>query len=321
MAARPGSLQPAVYLSLNRYLKGLFGERVQKIPLDAGLTCPNRDGTKGTGGCIYCDSLGSGTGAAGAGRDVARQMRDGIAWARRRYGAGKFMAYFQSFCNTYALCDELEALYRQALVGPEVVAVAIGTRPDCVDGERLDLIARLCAGRLVWMEYGLQSASDETLARINRRHTAADFVKAVEASRRRGLRICAHIIFGLPGEGIEEMMETVEFLRAIQIDGVKFHQLSVVAGTALHALYARGDYRPMEQEEYARLVAWSISRLPPDTVIHRLAGDPPPGRLIAPDWSKEKRRTIELIEGALADRAHCPAPAPHFSPRICRTRS
>ena len=285
-----------MYLSLNQYLRSIFGERVQKISLDAGFTCPNRDGTKGRGGCIYCDAKGSGTGAYESGKDIAEQMKAGIDWAGRRYGARKFIAYFQSFCNTYGPLDRLEDVYTQALVGPEVVGLSIGTRPDCVDKERLELISRLGKGRMVWMEYGLQSASDATLARINRKHTVSDFVQAVEISKEYGLMTCAHVIFGLPGEGRSEMEDSIRLLANLKVEGVKFHHLYIVKNTELNRLYAAGDYKPIAQEDYVEMVAWALANLPEGTVIQRLTGDPPRDLLVAPDWSFDKRQTIAMIQ-------------------------
>ncbi len=291
-----------MYLSLNQYLRSIFGERVQKISLDAGFTCPNRDGTKGRGGCIYCNTTGSGTGAYSQGMDIAEQMKAGIEWARRRYKARKYIAYFQSFCNTYGPIERLEEVYKQALIGPEVVGLSIGTRPDCVDKRRLDLISRIGRGRMVWMEYGLQSASDATLARINRGHSVSDFVHAVEISRIYGLKVCAHIIFGLPGERRSEMEATVRFLAGIHIDGIKFHQLYISKNTEMDRIYKAGRYRPMEQREYADMVAWALANLPKGTVIQRLTGDPVRTELVAPAWSLDKMKTISMIHNRLRAR-------------------
>jgi len=287
------------YLTLNQYLRAIFGTRVQKIPLDAGLTCPNRDGTKARGGCIYCDSRGSGTGAYRDEKSVRQQMEEGIQWARRRYKARKFIAYFQSFSNTYAPPGQLEEMYRQALISPEVVGLFVGTRPDCVDKEVLSLISRVGEGRLLWMEYGLQSASDETLVRINRGHTVEDFVRAVEMSRMMDIPVCAHVIFGLPGETRQHMESTVQLLADLKVEGVKFHQLYVVRNSRLHQIYEEGGYNPMAQEEYAEMVAWAIAHLPENTVIQRLTGDPPLGGLVAPEWSSDKAGTISLIKRRL----------------------
>jgi len=288
-----------MYLSLNQYLRSVFGERVQKISLDAGFTCPNRDGTKGRGGCIYCDAKGSGTGAYESGKDIAEQMKAGINWAGRRYGARKFIAYFQSFSNTYGPLDRLEDIYTQALVGSEVVGLSIGTRPDCVDKDRLELISHIGEGRMVWMEYGLQSASDATLARINRKHTVSDFIRAVEISKEYGLMTCAHIIFGLPDEGRSEMEDTVRLLAGLKVDGVKFHHQYVVENTELNRLYRAGKYRPITQQNYVEMVAWALANLPKGTVIQRLTGDPPMNLLVAPDWSFDKIQTIAMIRNMI----------------------
>ena len=283
------------YLSLNRFLRREYGCRVQKIPLDAGLTCPNRDGTVGTGGCIYCNSRGSGTGAFARGLGIAEQMKLGMDWALRRYKAKRFIAYFQSFSNTHAPPERLWQLYRQALIGPEVVGLFIGTRPDCVNRDLLHGLREIARGRMLWMEYGLQSASDETLRRINRGHTVQDFIDAVEMTRALGIPVCAHVIFGLPGEGTDEMRATVKLLRKQGVEGVKFHQLYVVRGTPMEDLLRRGAYSPISQQAYARMVAWAISELGPRVVIHRLTGDPAAGELVAPDWSREKARTTAMI--------------------------
>jgi radical SAM protein (TIGR01212 family) len=286
------------FLSFNSYLRQRFGQRVQKLPLDSGLGCPNRDGTKGTGGCIYCGEKGSGTGAFGKGRGIQEQLEQGMKWAGRRYGAKKFIAYFQSFSNTYGSLKRLEKIYSKAL-HPDVVGLAIGTRPDCIDHEKLELISRIADGRMVWMEYGLQSARDRTLSRINRNHTVEDFIKAVRQTKRMGLLTCAHIIFGLPGENRKDMERTVELLAKLQVEGVKFHQLFVIKGTELFKMYRKGNYLPMGQEDYAEMVAWSINKLPECTVIQRLTGDPQRDELVAPAWSLNKQKTISLIHDFL----------------------
>ncbi len=287
-------------LTLNRYLKERFGERVQKIPIDAGLACPNRDGTKGRKGCIYCDPRGSGTGAAAKGVSVAKQMRLGMEWAKRRYGARKFIAYFQSYSNTYAPLERLEELYTQALQGPQVVGVSIGTRPDCIDHERLDLISQVFKGKMVWVELGLQSASDETLKLINRGHTFKDFEKAVHLVKEFGFLSCVHVIFGLPGETREHMERTIKAINRMPLDGIKFHQLYVLKGTPLHRLYEKGGVDPLSQEEYAKTVAWSIKQLKPGMVVQRLVGDPPGQGLVAPLWSRNKQETINLVNKFLS---------------------
>ncbi len=293
------SSQQNNYLSFSSFLKSHFGAKVYKIPLNAGFSCPNRDGKLGVGGCIYCDHAGSGTGAVSS---IREQMLSGMAWARLRRKASYFIAYFQSYSNTYAPLSVLEKIYSEALVGPEVVGVAIGTRPDCVNAEILCLIDRVFQGRMIWMEYGLQSASDKTLKLINRHHKSEDFAVAARLSASMGFRVCAHVIFGLPGEGDEEMLDTIRFLAGLPVHGVKFHQLYVVKDTPMYRLYKHGDYTPLSQEKYAALVANAISMLSPDVVIQRLVGDPPDNGLVAPLWSTCKGDTVRLIEKMLLEK-------------------
>ncbi len=299
MAEKESGAVSLPYLTFNAHLRSIFGCRVQKIPLDAGLTCPNRDGTVGTGGCIYCNQTGSGTGAFSRGKDVGAQMRSGMTWAAKRYRARRFIAYFQSFSNTYASLSRLRSLYSQALVSPDVVGLFIGTRPDCVNRQILSMVRDVAQGRMIWMEYGLQSASDRTLRRINRGHAVSDFVRAVEITRSMDIPVCAHVIFGLPGEGAGEMRQTVRLLADLGVQGVKFHQLYVVRGTRLERWYREGRYSPISLEEYADMVAWAIRELPAGTVIHRLTGDPMRGELVAPGWSSDKIRIISMINSRL----------------------
>lgn len=292
------------YRSFSAHLREIFGCRVQKITIDAGLTCPNRDGTVGTGGCIYCNARGSGTGDFARGLSVADQIRRGKAAMAKRYKARRFIAYFQSFSNTYAPLDRLRELYDAAMADPAVVGLSIGTRPDCVDGPTLDLIEGYARrpGRLVWIEYGLQSASDQTLARINRGHDLACFRRAVADTRGRGIRICAHVILGLPGEGRQEMIATAEELARLGLDGIKLHLLYVIRDTPLETLYRRGDYVPLGPDEYAERVCDVLERLPAGMVIQRLTGDPHPEELVAPAWALEKGRSLAAIQAALARR-------------------
>jgi hypothetical protein len=287
------------YHDLNTHLRDLFGCRVQKITVDAGLTCPNRDGSLSTGGCIYCNERGSGSGAHARNLSITDQLLRGKAWLSRRYKAKKFIAYFQSFSNTYAPPERLEQLYNEALAVPDVVGLSIGTRPDCVDAKVIDLLASYTPRHLVWVEYGLQSAHDETLRRINRGHTVSCFRQAVAATQGRGIRICAHVILGLPGETADHMMETARLLSELGIDGVKIHLLYVVRGTRLEAIYRGGEYHCLGQEEYARLVCRFIERLPPGMVIHRLTGDPHPEELVAPLWALDRNGTFALIRNRL----------------------
>ncbi|MDX9819268.1 MAG: TIGR01212 family radical SAM protein, partial [Desulfococcus multivorans] len=211
------------YYDLNTYFKTIFGHRVHKIALDAGLSCPNRDGTLSRGGCIYCNARGSGTGLYQKGQSITEQIETAKAFLAKRYKAKEFIAYFQSFTNTYAPLPRLRQLYDEALSAADVAGLSIGTRPDCVDEDILSLLESYGKTRLIWIEYGLQSAHDRTLARINRGHDFKAFEKAVQMTRNRGIRICAHVILGLPGETLEDMLETARIVSGMGLDGIKFH--------------------------------------------------------------------------------------------------
>jgi len=287
---------------LNSYLKGKFGERVQKITLDAGLTCPNRDGRVGTGGCLYCNARGSGTGAFRRGEGIATQMEAGLARLARRYGAKKFIAYFQSFSNTYAPVAQLKELYDAALAYPEIVGLSIGTRPDCVDDEVLDLVAGYAKNRLVWLELGLQSAHDATLQLLNRGHDVARFTDAVRRAAARGLDVVAHVILGLPGEGPREMAATASYLARLPLHGVKIHLLYVVRDSRLAGLYQAGGYACLTEEQYVSLAVDFIERLPAGLVIHRLTGDPHREELVAPTWCLDKPRVLQHLREEFAHR-------------------
>ena len=289
------------YRDLNTYFKQLFGERVHKITIDAGFSCPNRDGTLSTRGCIYCNTKGSGTGNFSKGISIAQQIETGIKAVSKRFHAKKFMAYFQSFTNTYAPVHHLKKVYEEALRFDDIVGLCIGTRPDCVDEPILNLLETYTKTHLIWIEYGLQSAHNRTLERINRGHDVNCFKKAVDATRNRGIQICAHVILGLPGETREDMMETAKFIRDLHIDGVKIHLLYVIKNTPMEALYRSGEYSCLEQHEYIRLVCDFIERLPTEMVIQRLTGDPHPSELVAPLWALKKQETLSGIK-ALFDK-------------------
>lgn len=291
-----------LYYDLNTYFRRRFGFRVHKISVDAGLSCPNRDGTLGRAGCLFCNPRGSGTGAHARGESITHQLERGMAFLARRYKAAGFMAYFQSFSNTYAPVEQLATLYTEALAVPGVLGLSIGTRPDCVGAPVLDLLADLARTRLVWVEYGLQSACDRTLAAINRGHDVACFERAVTATHARGLPVCAHVILGLPGEGRADMLATADYLARLPVAGVKLHLLYVVRGTPLEALYRREAYACLEQADYVDLVCDVLERLPPEMVIQRLTGDPHPAELVAPAWSLRKQETRQMIQATLRRR-------------------
>jgi len=283
------------YLDLNTYLRRRFGLRVQKIALDAGFTCPNRDGRVSTGGCLYCNARGSGTGAWARGVSLTAQLRQGMARLQERYQASRFIAYFQSFSNTYAPVARLQALYDEVLAFPEVVGLSLGTRPDCLGDEVLELLAGYARERLLWMELGLQSAHDRTLAALNRGHDVACFSRAVERAAARGLEVVAHVILGLPGEGPEEIAATADYLARLPLQGVKIHLLYVVRGSALARLYQQGAYACLSEDGYVSLVVDFVELLPRRLVIHRLTGDPHPQELLGPSWCLDKARILGRI--------------------------
>lgn len=293
------------YRDFNSYLREKFGCRVQKITLDAGLTCPNRDGTLGIGGCIYCNQRGSGSGASKKSLSISRQIQDQKAYLARRYKAGGFLAYFQSFSNTYAPLPVLASLYGEALSDPDVVGLSIGTRPDCLEESTLDHLQALSRDRLIWLELGLQSAHDRTLQTIRRGHDAATFVEAVRRCRERGLPVCTHVILGLPGENRQEMIDTARFLADLDIQAVKIHLLYVVRGTTLHGWYQAGRYRCLTREEYVSAVADFLTFLPPNMIIQRLTGDPHPQELVAPLWALEKQKNLKAIHEFMSQYGLC----------------
>lgn len=286
------------YRDFNSYLRGIFGGRVQKITLDAGMTCPNRDGRLGRGGCIYCNPKGSGTGASDR-YSIADQIQAAKSRLAKRYKAKKFLAYFQSFSNTYAPLPVLRQVYAEALADDDVLGLSIGTRPDCLPEEVLEHLESLARDRLIWLELGLQSSRDATLRFINRGHDVSQFTDALTRIQARGLPVCAHVILGLPGESREDMLYTARFLAESGVEAVKIHLLYVIRGTRLHALYKQGHYSCLEQREYACLVGDFLSLLPEKTIIQRLTGDPHREELIAPEWALQKQKTLAMIQACM----------------------
>jgi radical SAM protein (TIGR01212 family) len=290
------------YRSLSSWLRQRFGEPVRKITLDAGLGCPNRDGAISFHGCIYCNPRGSGTGAFARGVTLKEQLDQGIAFLLRRYGYRKFIAYFQSFTNTYAPPEDLAALYRQVLERPEVVGIAIGTRPDCVSDDVLDIVAELAAERLVWVEYGLQSVHPRTLETINRGHGPAAFFDAATRTHERNIPVVAHVILGLPGESLDDMVETAAAISDGGVWGVKLHPLYVVRGTALERMYARGMYQPMTENEALEATLMVLDAVRPDMVVHRMTSDPHPEELAAPVWMLDRKGVRARLEKTMQER-------------------
>ena len=288
------------YRQFSSFLREHFGKRVQKITLDAGLTCPHRDPGK-NGGCIYCNALGSGTGALAKGIELREQIETQIASQSKRYKAKSFIAYFQSYTNTYAPIDELKRIYDSVLPYPEIVGISIGTRPDCVNGEILDLISSYSDKRLVWIEYGLQSSNDETLRLINRGHDSLSFSEAAIMAHDHGLRVCAHVILGLPGEGLDKWLNTGRFVSSLPVTDIKIHLMYVIKDTPLEQMYADGSYKPLSLKEYSEGVAQFIACLPPEMVVQRITGDPHPNELVAPLWALEKKKVLAEIHKTMND--------------------
>ena len=289
------------YYSLNRYLKERFGGRLAKIPLDAGFGCPNRDGSLGSGGCVFCGRRGSGTGAREKGLSISAQIEAVRAYLSRRYKTDRFIAYFQAFSNTHGPVEALEQAYDQALAFDQVKVLAVGTRPDCLEKEKLDLLGRINREREVWLELGLQSAHDSTLKRINRGHDFQAFRRAVEAAAGRGLKVFVHLILGLPGEGFKEAAETVDLLRPLKLTGVKLHGLHVSTDAPLAQDYRAGRVRLLTLEEYAGMVAGLIGLMPPEWIIQRLTGDPYPQTLLGPVWMRDKPKVLAAIRDRLEE--------------------
>jgi radical SAM protein (TIGR01212 family) len=283
------------YNAFSEELKRLFGCRVHRISLDAGFTCPNRDGTVGTGGCIYCGGEGSGSYGIARNLPVAAQLEDGKEVMVRKYKAKKFIAYFQAFSNTYAPVERLRALYDEALAVEDIVGLIVGTRPDCLPPATLDLLAEYARRSWFWLELGLQSSHDRTLQAINRGHDFAAFTAAVEQCKERGIRVCAHVIIGLPGETREEILATAGILAGLKVDGVKLHLLHVMRGTRLEEMYERREMRVMERDDYVGVVCDFLELLDPRISIQRLTGDGG-SDLVAPLWSLAKFEALNAID-------------------------
>ena len=291
------------YNAFSEELKKVFGCRVQRLSVDAGFTCPNRDGSVGTDGCIFCGGKGSGSFGILQGAGVADQLEHAKEVMVRKYKAARFIAYFQSYSNTYAPLDRLRSLYDEALAVPDVVGLIVGTRPDCLPEETLDLLASYARRCYFWLELGLQSPLDRTLDAIGRGHDIASFTAAVAGCRKRGIRVCAHVILGLPGESRQEMLSGAEFLNRSGVGGVKIHLLHVMRGTRLADRYLAGEVRMLDRDEYVGLVCDFLERLDPGIVVQRLTGDGNRQDLIAPLWSLRKFEVLNCIDRELERRS------------------
>lgn len=283
------------YRSLNTYLRERFGHKLYKLALDGGFTCPNRDGTLGTRGCIFC-SGGSGSFAENAAADMEKAIIAAKARVSAKTADAGYIAYFQSFTGTYAPLDYLERLYTAAIGQPEVEVLSIATRPDCLDDEVVALLYRLNRIKPVWVELGLQTVHEKTAEYIRRGYALSVYDDAVQRLKAAGLEVIVHMIAGLPGESAQMIYETAEYIGKSGADGIKIQLLHVLRGTDLAAEYERGAFRTLTMDEYIDILAGCIRRLPPETVIHRLTGDGDKRELIAPLWSADKKRVINTVK-------------------------
>lgn len=283
----------------NEYYRQRFGCKVYKLTLDGGMTCPNRDGTKGTRGCIFCSGAGSGDFAERRSRSVTAQLEAAKARVAAKMKDGKYIAFFQSFTNTYAPLPDLDALFSEAIAHPDVAALAVATRPDCLPEPVLDLLEQLDRIKPVIVELGLQTIHPQTAEFIRRGYPLADFDRAVKRLQKLGLHTVVHVILGLPGETEQMMVQTVRYVGRSGAKGIKLQLLHVLEGTDLAALWRAGRVPMMELEDYARLLGRCLSVLPPDMVIHRLTGDGAKRDLLAPLWSADKKHVLNYVNNYL----------------------
>jgi radical SAM protein (TIGR01212 family) len=284
------------YYNLNYFLREKFGEKIFKISLDAGFSCPNRDGTISKGGCIFCSERGSGDFAGNRQFSITKQFEDIKGMMHKKWHNGKYIAYFQAYTNTYANVDVLREKYEEAIKQQDVVGLAIATRPDCLDEDVLDLLEELNEKVYVWVELGLQTSNDRTAQIINRGYKLEVFETAVKKLRIRGIDIVVHSILGLPHETHKDMVNTIDYISSLDVQGIKLHLLHLMKNTPLVRLYENNELKLLEQEEYIKIVCECIKRLRKDIVIHRLTGDAPRDLLIGPMWSLKKWEVLNEID-------------------------
>lgn len=285
--------------TLGQSLLKKYGERVHKVAIDAGLSCPNRDGSKGIGGCTFCNNASFSPNGRMP-KPLLQQIQSGREVIIKRTGAKKYIAYFQAYTNTYGDVEVLSAMYEKALAEQDVIGLSIGTRPDCVPDKVIDLLVDYQnRGFEVWLELGLQSSFDETLNKVNRGHGFKEYKDALIRARSRGIRVCTHLIIGLPGEGRQHYEQTLRRVLELGVDGLKYHPLHVVKGTMLANDYRRGNYSPLSMEEYVDIVAGLIALAPRDMIYHRLTGTASVEQLLAPKWCSKKWAVLNAIERKL----------------------
>lgn len=289
------------YNDFSTWMKGKFPFRVQKISIDAGFSCPNRNGKIGWGGCIYCDNATFNPAYCDPKKPVAQQIAEGKAFFNRKYADMKYLAYFQAYTNTFAPLDELKRLYEEALGQDDVVGIVIGTRPDCIDEPLLDYLGELARDRFVMVEYGVETANDKTLRLINRNHTFACAARAISLTHERGLLTGAHVIFGLPGEDSDENVRQAAIYSSLPIDVLKVHQLQVIRGTRLAEMYAREPFHLYGVDEYVSLITEFLRRLRPDIVLDRFVSQSPAHLLVAPKWGLKNYEFTNLLNNHLRE--------------------
>ncbi|MDF2557486.1 MAG: family radical protein [Bacillales bacterium] len=284
------------YLTLNQHLRETFGQKVMKISLDGGFDCPNRDGTVAFGGCTFCSSEGSGDYAGRRTDSIEKQFREIKTKMHNKWKEGKYIAYFQAYTNTHAPVEVLRDRFEPVLLEENVVGISIGTRPDCLPDNVVEYLADLNKRTYLWVELGLQTIHEETGNLINRAHDYETYVRGVEKLRKHGIQVCTHIINGLPGETREMMMETVQAVTKLDVQGVKLHLLHLLKGTPMIKQFEKGQLKFMSQAEYVNLVCDQLEILPPNMVIHRITGDGPIHLMIGPMWSMNKWEVLNAID-------------------------
>lgn len=314
--------KPERFRSYNKWLKEKFGERVYKVIVDAGFTCPNRDGTVAVGGCSYCNNNSFRPPSAIKTDPIRNQVREGIEYISKRFHAKKYIVYFQPFTNTYADTEYLRDLYTEAIDHPDVVGLAIGTRPDCVDEQKIAMIDEIAQRTYVSLEFGVESIYDDTLKRVNRGHDYRSFLDALELTRGTSIHTGTHLILGFPWETREQWLSMADEVSRVGVNALKIHHLHIVRGTALAAEYSRQPFRVLEYEEYLDLLCEFVERLDPKIIIERMFGEAPFGLLVAPNWKRNKNDLVRDIQrkfeqknvwqgakffrDSQALRAHCP---------------
>lgn len=290
------------YYSLNDYLKQTFGEKVYRLSLNGGMTCPNRDGTLDSRGCIFCSAGGSGDFAASPSLSVTEQIEQAKEMIQKKSSCKKFIAYFQAYTNTYAPVPYLKKLFTEAINHPDIVAISIGTRCDCLDDDVLELLCELNQIKPVWVELGLQSIHNETLTRIRSGFTYEQYLHAVTSLKEKHITVITHLILGLPGETKEMMLASVDAVAALPCDGIKLQLLHVLKNTDLASLYESDPFPVFSLEDYCDFIVTCVEHLPPKMVVHRLTGDGPRSLLIAPLWSTDKKRVLNTIQKRFRER-------------------